>query len=78
MKYQLIHSQKSSPEGFDSIWDALKKAITLLEESECKIDGIQCGEDLFGKPIYVLKEAGINSIWFVLSNCPHGYWQEVS
>ncbi len=78
MEYQLVYLDKkeTKEKTFPSIWDALKESIRLLEEDRNKIKGIQCGNDLFGEPEYVLRTAAINCIWFTLANCPDGYWRD--
>ena len=78
MKYQLVYIKNKSEKtrDYDTIWQALKAAITILEETELQVEGIKSGDDLLGKPEYILRSAAINSIWLTLSNCPNGYWRE--
>lgn len=79
MKYQLVYIEKMKKQvkEFDTIWDALKEAIRMLEASDNPgIKGIKCGDDLLGEPAYVLRGATVNSIWLLLANCPDGYWRE--
>ena len=78
MKYQLVYIKNRSEKtrDYDTIWQALKAAITILEETELQIEGIKSGEDLLGDPEYILRSAAVNSIWLTLSNCPDGYWRE--
>jgi hypothetical protein len=78
MEYHLEYLEKNEikEKSFPSIWDALKEAIRMLEEGKNEIKGIKCGNDLLGNPEYVLRTAGVNCIWFTLSNCPSEYWEE--
>ena len=77
MKYKLIYIENETErtKEFDSIWDALREAIRMLE-SDIQIKGIVCGENLFKQPNYVLRSAAIHMIWLSLANCPVGYWEE--
>lgn len=74
MEYQLVYTDGTEQtQEFDSIWDALKAAIGLLEESECQIEGIG-----FGGQRYILSGAVIRCIRIYLSDCPAGYWKDGS
>lgn len=77
MAYILVYMQKSQvvEKRFPTIFDAIKESIRILEETQFKLKGIKCDDDLI-EPQYVLRTAAINCIWFTLANCPDGYWRE--
>lgn len=78
MNYQLVYLKREREEvaEFDSIWEALKKAIEFIEETDYEIEGIKHGSVLLGTYEWVLRPGSINAIWLTLANCPENYWKE--
>ena len=77
MKYQLVYVENDEKQvkEFESVWDALKLAIAMLETEGRVPIGIANG-GLMKEFNYVLRRASIVSIQLLLGNCPGKYWME--
>ncbi len=53
---------------YNSIWEALRNAISYLEEGKHIIQGIKVDGE------YVINRPSIRSFWLLLGQCPDGYW----
>lgn len=75
MTYKLVYieSQQERFQEFDTLWDALKEAVRMREESGAKVLGIKAG-DLLGWE-YVLRVGQISAIEMALIQITD-WWKE--